>query len=283
MELIKTVEEMAALGAKLRAANTKVGIVPTMGYLHEGHLTLAKEAVANNDVVVMSIFVNPIQFGPNEDLDQYPRDMAGDIAKAESVGVDYVFAPQPSDMYPEGYATSVDMEVVTESLCGASRPGHFQGVCAVIIKLFNLVQPTNAYFGQKDGQQLAVIRRLAADLNMPVKINGVPIVREEDGLAKSSRNVYLDAECRSQAVVLSQSLQVAKRLYDGGERDAGLIKAAVRAHIETAPLAEIEYIELVDALTMQPVLRPERQVMLALAVRFKTTRLIDNILLGEAE
>ena len=283
MELIKTVEEMAALGAKLRAANTRVGIVPTMGYLHEGHLALAKEAVANNDVVVMSIFVNPIQFGPNEDLDQYPRDMAGDIAKAESVGVDYVFAPQPSDMYPEGYATSVDMEVVTESLCGASRPGHFQGVCAVIIKLFNLVQPTNAYFGQKDGQQLAVIRRLAADLNMPVKINGVPIVREEDGLAKSSRNVYLDAECRSQAVVLSQSLQVAKRLYDGGERDAGLIKAAVRAHIETAPLAEIEYVELVDALTMQPVLRPERQVMLALAVRFKTTRLIDNILLGEAE
>lgn len=283
MELIKTVEEMAALGAKLRAANTRVGIVPTMGYLHEGHLALAKEAVANNDVVVMSIFVNPIQFGPSEDLDQYPRDLAGDMAKAESVGVDYVFAPQPSDMYPKGYATSVDMKVVTESLCGASRPGHFQGVCAVIIKLFNLVQPTNAYFGQKDGQQLAVIRRLAADLNMPVKINGVPIVREADGLAKSSRNVYLDEACRKQAVVLSQSLQVAKRIYESGERDAGVIKAAVRAHIETAPLAEIEYVELVDALTMQPVLRPERQVMLALAVRFKTTRLIDNILLGEEE
>lgn len=283
MQLIKTVAEMAELGRKWRAENKQVGVVPTMGYLHEGHLTLAKEAVANNEITVMTIFVNPIQFGPNEDLDTYPRDLEGDMKKAESVGVDYVFAPQPRDMYPEGFVSSINMTGVTETLCGQSRPGHFQGVCVVITKLFNLIQPTNAYFGQKDGQQLAVLKQLARDFNMPVKIWGVPIVREEDGLAKSSRNVYLDEDCRKQALVLNQSLKVAKRLYDEGERDCGLIKAAVRAHIETAPLAEIEYIEIVDALTMQPVMQLTRPVMLAMAVRFKTTRLIDNILLGGEE
>lgn len=280
MELIKTVAEMAELGRKWRAENLRVGLVPTMGYLHEGHLALAKQAVAENDLAVISIFVNPIQFGVNEDLDTYPRDLAGDLAKAESVGVKYAFAPQAADMYPADFATSMNVAGVTETLCGASRKGHFQGVCVVLTKLFNLVQPAKAYFGQKDGQQLAVVRKLAQDLNMPVQICGVPIVREADGLAKSSRNVYLDEECRKQALVLSQSLQLAKRLYDEGERDAGLIKAAVQAHIETAPLAQIEYVEIVDAQTMQPVLQPERQAMLALAVRFKTTRLIDNILLG---
>jgi len=280
MELIKSVAEMAELGRKWRAENLSVGLVPTMGYLHEGHLALAKQAVAENDLAVISIFVNPIQFGANEDLDVYPRDLEGDLAKAESVGVKYAFAPEAADMYPEDFATSINLTGVTETLCGASRKGHFQGVCVVLTKLFNLVQPARAYFGQKDGQQLAVVRKLAQDLNMPLQICGVPIVREADGLAKSSRNVYLDAECREQALVLSQSLQLAKRLYDEGERDAGLIKAAVQAHIETAPLAQIEYVEIVDAQTMQPVLKPERQCMLALAVRFKTTRLIDNILLG---
>ena len=261
MELIKSVAEMAELGRKWRAENKRVGLVPTMGYLHEGHLALAKQAVAENDLTVISIFVNPIQFGANEDLDVYPRDLA-------------------ADMYPTGFATTMDVAGVTQTLCGASRKGHFQGVCVVLSKLFNLVQPYRAYFGQKDGQQLAVVRKLALDLNMPVEICGVPIVREADGLAKSSRNVYLDEECRKQALVLSQSLQVAKRLYDEGERDVGLIKAAVQAHIETAPLAQIEYVELVDAVTMQPVLKPEKPAMLALAVRFKTTRLIDNIILG---
>ena len=280
MELIKSVAEMAELGRKWRAENKRVGLVPTMGYLHEGHLALAKQAVAENDLTVISIFVNPIQFGANEDLDVYPRDLEGDLAKAESVGVKYAFAPEAADMYPTGFATTMDVAGVTQTLCGASRKGHFQGVCVVLSKLFNLVQPYRAYFGQKDGQQLAVVRKLAQDLNMPVEICGVPIVREADGLAKSSRNVYLDEECRKQALVLSQSLQVAKRLYDEGERDAGLIKAAVQAHIETAPLAQIEYVELVDAVTMQPVLKPEKPAMLALAVRFKTTRLIDNIILG---
>ena len=280
MELIKSVAEMAELGRKWRAENKRVGLVPTMGYLHEGHLELAKQAVAENDLTVISIFVNPIQFGANEDLDVYPRDLEGDLAKAESVGVKYAFAPEAADMYPTGFATTMDVAGVTQILCGASRKGHFQGVCVVLSKLFNLVQPYRAYFGQKDGQQLAVVRKLAQDLNMPVEICGVPIVREADGLAKSSRNVYLDEECRKQALVLSQSLQVAKRLYDEGERDAGLIKAAVQAHIETAPLSQIEYVELVDAVTMQPVLKPEKPAMLALAVRFKTTRLIDNIILG---
>lgn len=280
MELIKSVAEVAELGRKWRAENKRVGLVPTMGYLHEGHLELAKQAVAENDLTVISIFVNPIQFGANEDLDVYPRDLEGDLAKAESVGVKYAFAPEAADMYPTGFATTMDVAGVTQTLCGASRKGHFQGVCVVLSKLFNLVQPYRAYFGQKDGQQLAVVRKLAQDLNMPVEICGVPIVREADGLAKSSRNVYLDEECRKQALVLSQSLQVAKRLYDEGERDAGLIKAAVQAHIETAPLAQIEYVELVDAVTMQPVLKPEKPAMLALAVRFKTTRLIDNIILG---
>ena len=280
MELIKSVAEMAELGRKWRAENKRVGLVPTMGYLHEGHLELAKQAVAENDLTVISIFVNPIQFGANEDLDVYPRDLEGDLVKAESVGVKYAFAPEAADMYPTGFATTMDVAGVTQTLCGASRKGHFQGVCVVLSKLFNLVQPYRAYFGQKDGQQLAVVRKLAQDLNMPVEICGVPIVREADGLAKSSRNVYLDEECRKQALVLSQSLQVAKRLYDEGERDAGLIKAAVQAHIETAPLAQIEYVELVDAVTMQPVLKPEKPAMLALAVRFKTTRLIDNIILG---
>ncbi len=280
MELIKSVAEVAELGRKWRAENKRVGLVPTMGYLHEGHLELAKQAVAENDLTVISIFVNPIQFGANEDLDVYPRDLEGDLAKAESVGVKYAFSPEAADMYPTGFATTMDVAGVTQTLCGASRKGHFQGVCVVLSKLFNLVQPYRAYFGQKDGQQLAVVRKLAQDLNMPVEICGVPIVREADGLAKSSRNVYLDEECRKQALVLSQSLQVAKRLYDEGERDAGLIKAAVQAHIETAPLAQIEYVELVDAVTMQPVLKPEKPAMLALAVRFKTTRLIDNIILG---
>ena len=280
MELIKSVAEMAELGRKWRAENKRVGLVPTMGYLHEGHLALAKQAVAENDLTVISIFVNPIQFGANEDLDVYPRDLEGDLAKAESVGVKYAFAPEAADMYPTGFATTMDVAGVTQTLCGASRKGHFQGVCVVLSKLFNLVQPYRAYFGQKDGQQLAVVRKLALDLNMPVEICGVPIVREADGLAKSSRNVYLDEECRKQALVLSQSLQVAKRLYDEGERDVGLIKAAVQAHIDTAPLAQFEYFELVESVTMQPVLKPEKPAMLALAVRFKTTRLIDNIILG---
>lgn len=280
MQLIKTVAEMKELGWKWRLEGKKVGLVPTMGFLHEGHLSLAKAAVADNDITVMSVFVNPIQFGVNEDLDTYPRDLAGDMAKAESVGVDYIFSPEPVDMYPKGFATKMDIDGVTETLCGASRPGHFQGVAVVVSKLFHLVQPTNAYFGQKDGQQLAVIRRFVDDLNIPVNIIGRPIVREADGLALSSRNTYLDDECRKQALVLSQSLQKAQAAYDNGERSAEALKNLIKEHINTAPLANIEYVEVVDQLTMQPVKELAAPVMIAMAVRFKTTRLIDNILLG---
>ena len=280
MQLIKTVEEMQNLGWKWRLEGKKVGLVPTMGFLHAGHLSLAKAAVEENDITVMSVFVNPIQFGVNEDLDTYPRDLAGDMQKAESVGVDYIFSPEPADMYPAGFATKMDVEGVTATLCGASRPGHFQGVAVVVSKLFHLVQPTNAYFGQKDGQQLAVIKRFVSDLNIPVTIHGEPIVREADGLALSSRNTYLDEECRKQALVLSQSLKLAKEAYDGGERNSEALKTLIQKHIETAPLANIEYVQVVDQLTMQPVADLTKPVMIALAVRFKTTRLIDNILLG---
>lgn len=280
MQLIKTVKEMQELGWKWRLAGKKVGLVPTMGFLHAGHLSLAQASVADNDITVMSIFVNPIQFGVNEDLDTYPRDLAGDMAKAESVGVDYIFSPEPADMYPRGFATRMDIDGVTSTLCGASRPGHFQGVAVVVSKLFHLVQPANAYFGQKDGQQLAVIRRFVEDLNIPVNIIGRPIVREADGLALSSRNTYLDEECRRQAPVLNQSLQKAQQAYDNGERNAAVIKKMITEYINTAPLANIEYVEVVDQLTMQPVAELTKPVMIALAVRFKNTRLIDNLLLG---
>lgn len=280
MQLIKTVDEMKKLGKQWRIEGKKVGLVPTMGFLHEGHLSLAKAAVVDNDITVMSVFVNPIQFGVNEDLDTYPRDLAGDMAKAEAVGVDYIFSPEPIDMYPKGFATKIDIEGVTETLCGASRPGHFQGVAVVVTKLFNLVQPTNAYFGQKDGQQLAVIRRFVEDLNIPVNIIGKPIVREHDGLALSSRNTYLDAECRKQALVLNQSLKIAEEAYNNGERNTEVLLKLIENHINSAPLANIEYIEAVDCLTMQPVAEIAAPVMIAMAVRFKTTRLIDNILLG---
>lgn len=280
MQLIKTVDEMKKLGWKWRLEGKKVGLVPTMGFLHAGHLSLAKASVADNDITVMSVFVNPIQFGVNEDLDTYPRDLQGDMEKADSVGVDYIFSPEPADMYPQGFATKMDIEGVTSTLCGASRPGHFQGVAVVVSKLFHLVQPTNAYFGQKDGQQLAVIKRFVEDLNIPVKINGMPIVREEDGLALSSRNSYLDEECRKQALVLNQALRIAKEAYEKGERDSKKIIGLISDHITTAPLANIEYVQVVDQLTMQPVDKLQAPVMVALAVRFKTTRLIDNILLG---
>ena len=278
MEVITSVAAMQELGAKWRQENRKVGLVPTMGYLHQGHLSLAQASVRDNEITVMSIFVNPIQFGVNEDLDTYPRDLTGDVEKAASVGVDYIFAPQAADMYPDGFATSMDLSGVTETLCGASRPGHFQGVMVVLTKLFHLVQPQKAYFGQKDGQQLAVIRKFVKDLNFPLEIVGVPIVREPDGLAMSSRNTYLDAESRAQAVVLNQALRMAGKVYGEGESDAECLKKIARDQIETAPLAEIEYVELVDAETMQPVDYITGPVMLAVAVRFKGTRLIDNIL-----
>ncbi len=277
LQEIHSAAEMQAIALALKREGKTIGLCPTMGYLHAGHLSLAKAARAENDVVVMSIFVNPIQFGPNEDYAVYPRDMAHDKALVEDC-VDYIFAPQPEDMYPEGFHTEVAVHELTRHLCGASRPGHFNGVSTVVSKLFNIVQPDRAYFGQKDAQQLAVIRRMVRDLNFPLEIVPMPIVREADGLALSSRNRYLSAEERQQALILNQSLQAAAAAVAAGERDAKKLTDSVRARIQTMPLAEIDYVELVDE-DMQPAEDISGWRLLALAVRFGKTRLIDNIVL----
>lgn len=279
MKTIETVAEMVQLAKAWRKEGKSVGLVPTMGYLHQGHLSLAAAARMDCDIVVMSIFVNPTQFGPNEDYEAYPRDLSHDQALAEGVGVDYLFAPQPGDMYPNGYSTFVNVEGVTDYLCGAKRPGHFRGVATVVSKLFHIVQPEKAYFGQKDGQQVAVLRRMVADLNMPVEIIARPIVREADGVALSSRNVYLSAEQRQQAVVLSQGLTKARELFIQGERDGEVLKKAVTDVIQTASLAKIDYVQLVDGDTMAPISKITGNSMLAVAVYFGETRLIDNVLL----
>ncbi len=280
MKTIETVAEMVQLAKAWRKDGKRVGLVPTMGYLHQGHLSLVAAARLDSDIVVMSIFVNPTQFGPNEDYAAYPRDLEHDQALAEGAGVDYLFAPQPGDMYPKGYSTFVNVEGVTDYLCGAKRPGHFRGVATVVSKLFHIVQPEKAYFGQKDGQQVAVLRRMVADLNMPVEIIARPIVREADGVALSSRNVYLSAEQRQQAVVLSQGLAKARDLFIQGERDGEALKQVVTDTIQSASLAKIDYVQLVDNLTMAPVDRIAGEAMLAVAVYFGETRLIDNVLLA---
>lgn len=280
MKTIETVGEMVQLAKAWRQEGKKVGLVPTMGYLHQGHLSLAAAARMDCDIVVMSIFVNPTQFGPNEDYEAYPRDLSHDQVLAEGAGVDYLFAPQPGDMYPNGYSTFVNVEGVTDYLCGAKRPGHFRGVATVVSKLFHIVQPEKAYFGQKDGQQVAVLRRMVADLNMPVEIIARPIVREADGVALSSRNVYLNAEQRQQAVVLSQGLAKARELFVRGERDGEKLKQAVVNMIQTASLSKIDYVQLVDGDTMAPIDRITGKAMLAVAVYFGETRLIDNVLLA---
>ncbi len=248
-----------------------------MGYLHEGHKSLILRAVAENDRVVVSDFVNPIQFGPNEDLDSYPRDLDADARLCEAAGAHLIFHPRPEDMYASDFCTFVDMSHLTEGLCGKTRPTHFRGVCTVVSKLFHIVAPDRAYFGQKDAQQLAVIRRMVRDLNFDIEIIGCPIVREEDGLAKSSRNTYLNPEERKAAVVLSRAVFLARSLMERGERNASVVLAAMRACIESEPLARIDYVEAVDAVSMQPVERIQGPVLCAVAVYIGKTRLIDNV------
>lgn len=235
------------------------------------------------DRVVVSVFVNPIQFGPNEDYDAYPRDIDHDSQVCEAHGVDAIFHPEPEEMYPENYSTFVVMETLTDALCGASRPGHFRGVCTVVNKLFNIVQPQLAFFGQKDAQQLAIIKRMVADLNMNVRVVGCPIVRESDGLAKSSRNAYLSPEERQAALVLSQAVRAGEAAVAAGERNAAVVRDLMRAVIEKEPLARIDYIEVVDGLTMQPVDAIGTSALIALAVYIGSTRLIDNFLYEEGE
>ena len=278
MKIVTTIQEVKDMVAGWRKQEQSIGFVPTMGYLHEGHGSLITEARKQNDKVVVSIFVNPMQFGPTEDLASYPRDLEKDSAFCESLGADLIFHPEPSEMYSDGFCSYVDMSVLTEELCGLSRPVHFRGVCTVLTKLFNIVQPDRAYFGEKDAQQLAVVKHMVEDLNMNLEIIGCPIIREEDGLAKSSRNTYLNEEERKAALVLSQSIFLGEKMVKEGENDAAKIKAAMTARIESEPLARIDYVEIVDGLSMQPVDTVQSPALAAIAVYIGKTRLIDNFI-----
>jgi pantoate--beta-alanine ligase len=256
-----------------------VGLVPTMGYLHEGHLSLVRAAKRRNSATIVSIFVNPTQFAPHEDLARYPRDEARDLALLEAEAVDAVFAPDVAEIYPQGFSTYVQVEGLTERLEGASRPTHFRGVTTVVAKLFNIVQPDRAYFGQKDAQQLVVVRRMVRDLDLTVEIVAMPIVREPDGLAMSSRNAYLTPEQRRAATVLSLALALAERMYDDAERDASKIRGAMSDLIRREPLAEIDYVSIADADALEELDIIDRTALVSLAVRFGAARLIDNTIL----
>lgn len=280
MKIVGTVKEVREQVKAWKKQGLSVGFVPTMGYLHEGHKSLMDAARKGNDKVVVSIFVNPMQFGPTEDLATYPRDLDHDAALCESAGVDLIFHPEAEEMYEKDFCSFVDMTGLTEGLCGKTRPIHFRGVCTVVNKLFNIVTPDHAYFGQKDGQQLAVIKRMVRDLNMDIEIVGCPIVREEDGLAKSSRNTYLSSEERKAALILSKTVALGKELAKT-EKDANKVVEAMKKNIETEPLAKIDYVEAVDALSMAPVEKLEGTCMLAMAVYIGKTRLIDNTLINE--
>lgn len=276
MKIVHTVEEVRQAVRIWKAEGKTIGLVPTMGYLHEGHKSLIDRAVAENDHVVVSIFVNPIQFGPAEDLETYPRDLEKDSELCQKAGASLIFHPDPSQMYSPTFSGFINMSTLTGGLCGKTRPSHFQGVCTVVGKLFNIVEPNKAYFSQKDAQQLAVIRHMVEDLNFNLEIVGCPIVREADGLAKSSRNSYLSKDERKAALVLSQSLAIAQKMINEGERDTGKLTLAMTKHIENEPLAKIDYVEFVDWKTLEPVSLIDRPVLNAIAVYIGKTRLIDN-------
>lgn len=278
MEIIRQIPALRERVNAARRQGRSIGFVPTMGFLHEGHLSLLRRARTANDLVVLSIFVNPLQFGAGEDFEEYPRDLERDAVLAAGTGCDIIFAPSARDMYPKDYATFVDVDRLTSGLCGASRPGHFRGVTTVVSKLFNIVAPDRAYFGQKDAQQAIVIRRMATDLNMNLEIEVLPIVREADGLAMSSRNAYLSKHEREAATVLYRSLCLAQQKIAAGETDAGTLKQLIKAVITSEPLAQIDYIAIVDAETLLAPEQLENRVLIALAVRFGKTRLIDNII-----
>jgi pantoate--beta-alanine ligase len=280
MRIIQTVKEMQAESRKLRLKGKRIGFVPTMGYLHEGHLSLVRIAKIQADVIVLSIYVNPTQFGPNEDLARYPRDFERDTKLAESEGVDYVFYPSDAEMYPGGFLTTIQVGKITEALCGASRPGHFRGVATVCTKLFNAVNPHFAVFGQKDAQQVAVIRRMVKDLLFDMEIVVGPIVREPDGLAMSSRNVYLSESERKDALALLESLKLAERTIQQGERNAAELIAGMKKHIETKSSAKIDYVSIVHPETLESVAEIADGSLIALAVWIGKTRLIDNLIVS---
>lgn len=278
MKIAYTVEDVKSQVRQWKKEGLTVGLVPTMGYLHEGHESLIKRAVAENDRVVVSVFLNPTQFAPNEDLASYPRDFEADTKLCEGAGAALVFHPEPSEMYAEDACTFVDMTAVTKELCGKSRPIHFRGVCTVVNKLMNISMADRAYFGQKDAQQLAVIRRMVRDLNMNVEVVGCPIIREADGLAKSSRNTYLSEEERKAGLVLSQAVKLGQKLVAEGEKSAAAVTGAMSELISAEPLAKIDYVSMVSWDSIEPVETIEGPVLVAMAVYIGKTRLIDNFI-----
>lgn len=278
IKVVSTVCETRAQVKEWKNQGLTVGLVPTMGYLHEGHQSLIKKAVEENDRVVVSVFVNPIQFAPNEDLETYPRDLEADERLCDSTGADLIFHPTPDEMYPDGFSTHIQMDNLTKELCGKTRPTHFGGVCTVVGKLFNIIQPDKAYFGQKDAQQLAIIKRMVRDLNFDIEIVGCPIIREPDGLAKSSRNTYLNADERKAALILSKAIKLGEELVADGERNAQTVIKAMTDKINTEPLARIDYVNVVDALSIEPLDVVKGEVLVAIAVYIGKTRLIDNFI-----
>lgn len=279
--VVHTIAEVREQVKAWKAQGLTVGLVPTMGFLHEGHKSLIERAVADNDRVVVSDFVNPVQFGPNEDLEAYPRDLDRDSKLVSGAGANLLFNPSPEEMYYPNRTTAITMATITEELCGKSRPVHFGGVCTVVAKLFNIVTPNRAYFGQKDAQQLLVIKRMVRDLNFDIEIIGCPIIREADGLAKSSRNTYLNPEERAAAPILHKALEAGRALAESGEKSADAIKAKVREVLATEPLADPEYVEVVDLENVHPVATLDQPVLVAIAVRIGKTRLIDNFFYPE--
>lgn len=278
MHIVKTIEEVRNQVKAWKKEGYSIALIPTMGYLHEGHTSLIKRAAEENQKVVVSIFVNPIQFGPNEDLATYPRDLAMDTILCEGAGANLIFAPEASEMYCTDALTNVSVKELTTGLCGSKRPGHFDGVCTVVSKLFNIIPADKAYFGEKDAQQLAVIKRMVRDLNFDIEIIGCPIVREEDGLAKSSRNTYLSQSERVAALILNKSLTKAKDSLLDGEKSTKNLKEIIKNEIESEVLAKIDYIEIVDALSLNAIEHIDKPILVAIAVFIGKTRLIDNFI-----
>ncbi|MGG7165451.1 pantoate--beta-alanine ligase [Clostridium ihumii] len=276
MVLIKNISEIKDLVSEWKKEGKTIGLVPTMGYLHEGHESLIKKARKENDKVIVSVFVNPTQFGPNEDLESYPRNIEKDRELCESCGVDVVFNPEPVEMYKNNASTYINVQGLTEGLCGASRPIHFRGVCTVVSKLFNITMADRAYFGEKDAQQLAVVKKMVEDLNFNIDVVGCPIIREKDGLAKSSRNTYLSKEERVAALILNKSLNLALKKLKNGEASGENVINVIKGVIKEEPLAKIDYVEVVDSKTLKPVKKIENSILVAIAVYIGKTRLIDN-------
>lgn len=279
-QIIKTVAEMQHITHDLKRSGQTIGFVPTMGALHEGHLSMMRRSVEENDVTVISVFVNPLQFGPNEDFDAYPRQIDQDVALVEDINVDYVFHPDVDEMYPNELSVTLKVGRLATVLEGAQRPGHFDGVVTVVNKLFNIVRPDKAYFGKKDAQQLAIIEKMGEDFNHPIDIVGIDIVREADGLARSSRNVYLTAEERQEAVHLSKSLNIAKSLYADGERRSNIIVGAIKTYLTEHTSGHIDEVAVYSYPDLEAVSEIEGQIFISLAVKFSKARLIDNIILG---